>query len=383
MAGSGLPLQRDRRIMSTLKSISHRYLLVVGCALMAACATGTGPANTQFFMPKNYIGPVVHDDTLIYEAQAAAHIFLMDGLNGALAKLSQDRSRDWQGAFRIVVTPMFLIRQLHDSSAAVRTPSFMPMLSGEYLFVSRVGDASGPDANLRFSPVLVRGIRLTLAHHSNGQAGCFRDGFHPADEHVDSCVPDVGFDTNIVRLNRANGDFSTTYAEAMVHTTLMNRAKGDLPTHSFGLAAAYDWHLKHIFGALSDEQRQLYGSWRARGMFEAMQIFGNECNEGTYRLWYQNVACAFRGRARLSGEYERAPKNPGPLALRINPPILPWRGQVEVSYVFTRLLGTGIFARWSDGQDYYNIDFVNRHRVFMYGLMLDESAIPRIGPAVH
>jgi len=39
-----------------------------------------------------------------------------------------------------------------------------------------------------------------------------------------------------------------------------------------------------------------------------------------------------------------------------------------------------MFARWQDGQDYYNIEFVNRRRVFMYGLMLDESAIPRIGP---
>jgi hypothetical protein len=369
--------------MTSIRSISLRLLVAAGCMATAACATGTGPANTQFFMEKSYIGPVAHDDTLIYEAQAAAHIFLMDGLNGAFSKLSQDPSRDWQGAFRIIVTPMFRIRQLRDSSAAVRTPSFMPMLSGEYLFVSRVGDESGPDANLRFSPVLVRGIRLTLAHHSNGQAGCFREGFHPADEHVDTCVPDVGFDTNIVRLNRANGDFSTTYAEAMVHTTLMNRAKGDLPTHSFGLAAAYDWHLKNIFGALSDEQRQLYGGWRARGMLEAMQIFGNECDAGVYRLWYESFACAFRGRARVSGEYERAPKNPGPLALRVNPPILPWRGQIELSYVFTRLLGTGVFGRWVDGQDYYNIDFVNRRRAFMFGLMLDESAIPRIGPAVH
>ena len=369
--------------MTGLQSIGLQLLVATGCVVAAGCATGTGPVNTQFFMEKSYIGPVAHDDTLIYEAQAAAHIFLMDGLNNAFSRLSQDRSRDWQGALRIIVTPMFLIRQLHDSSAAVRTPSFMPQLSTEYLFVSRVGDATGADGDLRFSPVLVRGIRLTLAHHSNGQAGCFREGFHPADEHVSSCVRDSTADTNVVRLNRANGDFSTTYLEAMVHTTLMNRGKGDLPTHSFGLAAAYDWHLKNIFGALSDEQRELYGSWRARGMFEAMQIVGNECDVGEYRQWYESVTCAFRGRARLSGEYERAPKNPGPLALRVNPPILPWRGQIEVSYVFTRLLGTGVFARWVDGQDYYNIDFVNRRRAFLFGLMLDESAIPRMGPAAR
>ncbi|HEY2374874.1 MAG TPA: hypothetical protein VGH98_02770 [Gemmatimonadaceae bacterium] len=367
--------------MTGIKSILRTFV-ALGSIVTAGCATGTGPANTQFFMERSYIGPAAHDDSILYEAQAAAHIFLMDGLNSAFAKLSQDRSQDWQGAFRVILTPMFLIRQLHDSSAAVRTPSFMPELSTEYLFVSRVGDATGPDANLRFSPVLVRGIRLTLAHHSNGQAGCFRYGFEPADAHANVCVPTPGQDTNVVRLNLTNGDFSTTYAEAMVHTTLMNRARGDRPTHSFGLAAAYDWHLRGIFGSLSDEQRELYGSWRLRGMAEGMQLFGNECDDGSYRLWYQNFACAFRGRARISGEYDRAPQNPGPLALRVDPAILPWRGQVEISYVFTRLLGTGIFARWNDGQDYYNIDFVNRRRVFMYGLMLDESAIPRIGPVI-
>jgi hypothetical protein len=131
---------------------------------------------------------------------------------------------------------------------------------------------------------------------------------------------------------------------------------------------------------MSDEQRQLYGSWRARALGEGMQVIGSQCDVGVFRLWYEKLACTFRGRARISGEYERAPRNPGPLALRIKPPVLPWRSQLELSYVFTRLLGTGVFVRWHDGQDYYNIEFVNRRRAFMFGLMLDESAMPRIGP---
>jgi hypothetical protein len=369
--------------MTVTRLLSARLLAALCALTTAACATGTGPANSHFFLERSYIGPVAHDDTLLYEAQAAAHIFLLDGLNGAFAKLSQDKSRDWTGAFRVIVTPMFRIRQLNDSSAAVRTPSFMPRLSTEYLVVSRLGEATGPEANLRFSPVLVRGVRLTLAHHSNGQAGCFRENFRPIDEHANECEPIPGTDTNVVKLNRANGDFSSTFVQLMVHTTLMNRASGDRPTHSFGLAVAYDYHPPGIFGALSDEQRQLYGSWRVLALGEGIQLVGNECDDGSPRLWYQNFTCAFRGRARISGEYERAPQNPGPLALRIKPAVLPWRSQLEVSYVFTRLLGTGMFVRWHDGQDYYNIDFVNRRRVFMYGLMLDESAIPRIGPSVR
>jgi len=352
----------------------------LACLAAGGCASGYGPANTHFFLPRSYVGPVAHDDTVAYEAQAAAHIFLYDGLNSAFANLSQDRTSDWSGAFRLIVTPMFRIRQLNDSSSAVRTPSFMPQIASEYLFVSRIGDATGQQGDLRFSPVLVRGVRLTLAHHSNGQAGCFREGFEPIDRHANECAPRDTFDTNIVRLNRANGDFSTTFLQLMVHTTLMNRTETDRPTHSFGLAVAYEYHLRGIFGALSDEQRELYGSWRLRGLAEGMQLVGNQCYAETSRPWYQDLACTFRGRARVSGEYERAPQDPGPLALRIRPPVLPWRGQVELSYVFTRLFGTGMFARWQDGQDYYNIEFVNRRRVFMYGLMLDESAIPRIGP---
>ena len=367
--------------MTCIRQLRLRLLVALSCVGVAACATGTGPANSHFFLERSYIGPVAHDDTLLYEAQAAAHIFLLDGLNGAFSKLSTDPSSDWSGAFRIIVTPMFRIRQLNDSSTAVRTPSFMPQLSTEYLYVKRLSDATGSSSELHFSPVLVRGLRLTLAHHSNGQAGCFREGFDPIDRHANICAPRPGFDTSIVRLNRANGDFSTTYVEAMVHTTLMNRERDDRPTHSVGLAAAYDYEMRGIFGALSDEQRQLYGGWRARVMGEGMQLVGTQCYSPEFRPWYGNLACAFRGRARLSAEYERAPENPGPLALRVKPAILPWRGQVEISYVFTHLLGTGMFVRWHDGQDYYNIDFVNRRRAFMYGLMLDESAIPRIGPA--
>jgi len=369
--------------MTGTRSAWIRLCLAFGCIMTAACATGTGPANAHFFLERSYIGPVAHDDTLRYEAQAAAHIFLLDGLNGAFGKLSQDPSSNWTGAFRVIVTPMFRIRQLNDSSAAVRTPSFLPRLSTEYLYVTRLSEATGPSADLRFSPVLVRGVRLTLAHHSNGQAGCFREGFDPIDRHANECLPRPGFDTNVVRLNRASGDFSSTFVQLMVHTTLMNRREDDRPSHSFGLAAAYEYHLRGIFGALSEEQRELYGSWRARALGEGMQLVGTQCDDGESRPWHQNLSCAFRGRARVSGEYERAPENPGPLAVRVKPAILPWRGQVELSYVFTRLLGTGVFVRWHDGQDYYNIDFVNRHRAFMYGIMLDESAIPRIGPATR
>lgn len=368
--------------MMRSRGFTARSVATLVTLVTTACATGTGPANSHFFLERSYVGPVRNDDTLLYEGQAAAHIFLSDNLSDAFARLSQDTTSSWFGASRFIVTPMFRIRQLNDSSSAVRTPSFMPRLSAEYLVASRLDRPTGPVGNLKFSHVLVSGARITLAHHSNGQAGCFREGFDPVDRHANECTARQGYDTSIVKLNRANGDFSTTFVQLMVHTTWMNRATGGRETHSLGVAGAFDYHLPGIFGALSDEQRQLYGSWRARGLVEGEQVVGSNCDDGAPRAWYWSAACGFRGRARISADYERAPENPGPLALRIKPSVLPWRGQFELSYAFSALLGAGAFVRWHDGQDYYNINFVNRRRVFMYGLMLDASAIPRIGPAV-
>src|SRR5690348_781988 len=71
---------QDIATMTRLKSFGGAAYAALGCFLILGCATGTGPVNTQFFMEKSYIGPIAHDDTLRYEAQAAAHVFLMDGL---------------------------------------------------------------------------------------------------------------------------------------------------------------------------------------------------------------------------------------------------------------------------------------------------------------
>jgi hypothetical protein len=373
-----LPLERDLRPVNTY----IRAIGALGLSVAAGCATGTGPANAHFFLERSYAGPVPTDTTIQYEGQAAAHILVLDNLAGAFEEISQNADKAMSGALRIIITPMFRIRQLNDSSSAVRTPSFMPRASVEYLVAKRLSDASGPPSNLRFSPVLVGGGRLTIAHHSNGQAGCFRDGFQPVDRHADVCVPRAGVDTTVVRLNRANGDFSNSFVQGMVHGTVMNRAAGGKPTHSFGLAAALDYHPSGIVGALSDEQRELYGGWRLRGFAEAMQVVGNDCEDGEPRSRFWEAACFFRGKARVSAEYERAPENPGPLARRVSPAILPWRAQVELSYAIAPLLGTGLFVRWHDGQDYYNIGFVNQRRVFMWGVMLDGSALPRIGPRI-
>ena len=349
--------------------------LLVGITLLvgtSGCAAlnRTGPAHQ--FLERNYVALVPQDSSLMYEAQVAIPIFFVDGLSTAYDAVA--RGKGSAHAWRVLTTPMFRVRQLSDSSAAVRTPSFMPRVSVEYTTVHRRGKISGDPANPLFAGVRIDGARLTLAHHSNGQAGCFREGFEPVDSRANECRPIPGADTNLVQLNRANGDFSSTYLSLLLHSTWTNRNGAGDATRTVGFGLSGDWHPKGIFGALSDEQRALYGSWRLRALAEGMYASGSTCEDDGRRTFL----CALRGRSRLTTEYERAPKDPGDLASRIQPPVVPYRTSIEMSHAFDTLLGAGVFVRWIDGQDHYNIGFVNRRKLWMFGAMLDLGGPNRI-----
>ena len=241
---------------------------VVGSLALALNCLACAAANRRpplAFLERFYVARVPFDSTLMYEADAATHVLLIDQLPKAYDSISQDKlTASSARAWRLILSPMFIIRQLNDSSAAVRTPSFMPRVSIEWLRVSRVGRVTGPDPLIGFSAANLSGVRFSLAHHSNGQAGCFRDGFVPIDRHAETCVPAAGTDTNRVVLNRANGDFSSTYFELMGHSTWMNRGGANLSTKSAGFAVAGEWFAPFLFGALSHDQKLLYGSWRLR-----------------------------------------------------------------------------------------------------------------------
>jgi hypothetical protein len=368
------------RVARTFSSIS----LVAGSACASLSARTPTPA--YHFLERNYFVWPPKDTSLLYEALPAAHLFLVDGLPLAYDRLTRTEEATGEPqrnayALRLVTSPMFRIRQLKDSSAAVRTPSFMPrILAIEQLWVHGLGTPLVLGNNVKYSRLLLSGERLSLTHHSNGQAGCFRQGYRPKDAHANECEPIpitdptkvLPRDTMLVKLNGSDGDFSSTFVSAMVHATyLSDFSHGDTPKWSMGVAAAYDWHPHGVFGALSDEQRPLYGSWRVHGQVEGMLVSGLGCPDVHTRTLLERVACAVRGRSRFTVEGERAPRATGPLAARFDPPILPWRGSIELSHAFYWALGTGLFVRWNDGQDYYNIGFVNRRRITMVGLMLD------------
>jgi hypothetical protein len=355
---------------------------ITGCASL-----GTRPPTPpHYYLERNYIAFKTNGDTsLIYEGLPAAHLFLRDDVPTAFDRLMRTdatgRPNRTATALRIIVSPMFRIRQLKDSSAAVRTPSFMPRIMAiEKLWATGLGTPDTLGGNVSYHHLLLKGLRFALTHHSNGQAGCFRQGYRPVDARANACEPIpitdptavLPDDTLQVRLNGSDGDFSSTFVSLMGHITWMKDfSHGETPRYQFGGAVAIDWHPHGLFGELSDEQRPLYGAWRVKGQAEAMYVSGITCIDRRSRTFVEQLGCVLRGRSRLTLEGERAPQATGPLAARIDPAIMPWRGSVEVSHAFHRLYGAGAFVRWNDGQDYYNIGFANRRRTTLIGVMLD------------
>lgn len=349
---------QECRALAELSRGGLRQLLLIGCAgfATAGCATGRVTPPTHAFLERNYVFVTPSDTSLMYEAQAVAHIFLVDQLADAQNTITRDPTRKVASASRLYVSPMFRVRQLYDSSAAVRTPSFMPkILTYEHDWVGRAPvSVAAPWLPFAVDAAWLAGYRITLAHHSNGQAGCFRAGFVPDDVHSTHCHAPMGLDTSVIRLNRADGDFSTTYLSLAAHGTKYWLPGTDIPRASVGGLVGLDWHLPDpIPGALSSEQRALYGSWRLKGSVEGM----------TRRF--------LSGRTRVTIEGELAPAVAANLQSRLEEPITNYRWSVELSHSSEWLLGAGPFIRWNDGQDYYNIGFWKRRRVFSFGIMLD------------
>lgn len=350
----------DRR-RSTASVIAGLAVTVV----LSGCTTLLNAPPHQF-LERSYIAPKTSTDTTIsYEALVAPHVFVFDQEPAAFKALTSNNGPAGRLGARVIVTPMFVIRQLTDSSSAVRTPSFMPRLSLEGFHVGalkRTMLGGLPD----FKWVRIDGLRVTAAHHSDGQAGCFLEGQQPNKKtfEADDCSPPPS--AGVLKTNRADGDFSTSFLSFLLHDTFMLRGPGERTLFTAGAALSYDWEATKGPGALPNIERQFYGSWRKRVQLDVMGADQPGC--AGFSGW-----CAFRGRTRVTAMYEQAPKGLGPLASRLELPISHYRSFGEVSHTFDALGNFGVFVRRIDGQDYYNIGFVHRRAATLYGLMLDMS----------
>lgn len=336
-----------------MSSRTTEGLLCLALAAAAGCHSTTGyHGRPTPLLERAWIAPSLDSrDSLLYEAQIAANIFLFDDLEERQVAMRNDRETVAQRSNRILVVPLFRMRQLRDSSAAVRTPSFNPSLRWERHFLSADTLRRTPGSRRRELRVIRdRGFRAEWTHHSNGQAGCFRSGWIPAPTgNPDDCIPGLLADTSRVALNRASGDFSTSYwgITGFVRHIALGRDSQEEDWVA-EVALGYQLHRFALFGDMRPEQRALYGTHRVRLDASMRKDFG-------------------AAQGRVDALYERAEHTDGR--------ITPWRAHLDLSVRFRALLGGGVMVRLLDGQDYYNIGFVQRRSRILLGVVLDPSGL--------
>jgi hypothetical protein len=335
-----------------VRSLAYCLSTVSATSFISACGhVGGYRAPPAPLLERAFVAPSLDArDSLLFEAQVATNLFLIDKLLEQVQDLRNDALPINTVSERLVVVPMFRIRQLKDSSAAVRTPSFMPSVFFErhYLRADTVPRiANSRKRQLRGFRDL--GYRLGWTHHSNGQAGCFLAGYvADSSGNPDRCTPGPRADTTGVRLNRASGDFSTTYWSATAFSRWLSVETNQDERSAKEVAVGYQLHRFGIFGDMRPQQRALYGSHRLR------------------------IDVSYRRRvgplqARVDGLAE--------VAERTDPRITRWRAHVDLSVRVPGLLGTGAMVRILDGQDYYNIGFANRRSRVLFGVVLDPSQL--------
>jgi hypothetical protein len=327
-------------------------LLVLSTSLASACGhVGGYHAPPAPLLERAFVAPSLDArDSLLYEAQIATNVFLVDQLLDRVQSLRDDTGSTERVADRLVVVPMFRIRQLKDSSAAVRTPSFMPSVFFErhYLRADTVRRTSN-SAKRELRAVVDEGYRLGWTHHSNGQAGCFLAGYvSDSSGDPDKCTAGPRADTTGVRLNRASGDFSTTYWSGTLFKRWLSVGEDQTERSAKEVAVGYQLHRFGIFGDMRPQQRALYGSHRLR-------------LDASYRRRIGPLQGRVDALAEIAEHTDRR--------------ITRWRAHVDLSVRFPSLLGTGAMVRFLDGQDYYNIGFANRRSRVLFGLVLDPSRL--------
>ena len=119
------------------------------------------PTPNQIGAP-SYYDEVGDGGNLITETQIISHFRWLRGLNRDVLAAGQS---SWK--VNAIATFQFRLRALQDASSPIRSPSYMPRLTGQ-LMKAYGGDPASPNAGRRN----VVGFVGTVGHHSNGGDGC-------------------------------------------------------------------------------------------------------------------------------------------------------------------------------------------------------------------
>jgi hypothetical protein len=335
---------------------------LLSLGLAAILLGASAKAQSGIFLDRSYVVHMYPDEGLLYEGQPAVPIILHNGAANLYSALRQSEP-SWSTGMMWVLTPMFRIRQVAaetDASLPVRTPSFMPKLTAQFLAARRIGDAFGGGGGGTSLNAIVVGLDGTFGHYSNGQAGCFRANLVRKTDGSGDCVVDPNAGPGSDTLNTVDGSFSTWYLRGQAHVRLAHY-QGALPLISFTINAGADWHpalLKPI-GGMDTALAAVYGRIRPFAGAELTRRSDWACPPTALLAW---VPCGI-GRIRLGTNVEYLPTRPAGI-----PPVATTS---ELSWTFSRYAGLGALVRLHTGQDYYNIALGHELNVLQYGFVFD------------
>jgi hypothetical protein len=300
-----------------------------------------------------------------FEAQLAPRFSFWQGLRRAYdTVLAPERA--WQRGTALSFTMLTRIRMTTETSAPVRTPSYMPKLTLQ-LFRMRRGSAGLDSASLANQPLVTYTVDGTVGHYSNGQDGCLFEHQQQVRAPVEHCEDIPGIPTTPLRVNRRDGSFSMHYLEAGLfrratrmnpNIEMVNPQVGTDGYWSIGGRLRYHVPERWVGGGMSPQLRDVYGAWR-------VNFLGD-------RVWrrQRGVWGLGPGHVRLEGFVELLPG--------VSDEVPPVRFAVEVSRAYYERSGWGSFLRYYYGQDYYNLGFLTKLSVVQLGALIDQDRLPNL-----
>ena len=326
-----------------------------------ARAQVTDNRDSPSFLEQQYFFTRLPLEQLVFEGQYAPHLYFYQGLFEKGAEMYRHPVWTWSVAF----TPMLRLRMLKTFSSPVAPPSYMPRPLLDWQ-IFRASVAMNRDSHFTESPVRLWGLTvIPWAHHSNGQTGClFRDQ-HPIVNAVGdttSCGNPATI-PNPRTVNRNNGSFSTNlFAVALNYRSIRTRAARtgvNETDKSCTYSLQLDVHPVGYFpGGIDADQAAIYPTQQVHFVYDLSRHAGEARYGAAMRVDYLN-------RTAVSVPH--------------------WVYQPEVSYLPAWLRGWGAFARYFDGMDYYNFNFVDHKRWLQIGFVhsaarAEQFGLPRGGP---
>lgn len=326
----------------TLKAV----VVIVLLALPLRAATQEVDRRpTPVFLERSHIFTRAPIDDLLFEGQIAPHLYLTRADVWGEGDVFDRPVWSWTASF----TPMIRLRMLTTNSFPVRTPSYMPRpLLDWQIFRASATDTSAALREFAEVPVRLWGLTVTpWAHHSNGQEGCLF-AYQTRDPDNGDCVGDPPSD-GVPEVNRVDGSFSTNFIRLGIGYSYFGvpQAIGDRleRIHGCTFQAGVEVHpVGYLPGGVDRLQAEYYPQVQATlGAEWARSWLAGTWTVGGEARWLDHTA----------------------------PDVGTWAHSTEISYTPRGLPGWGVFARYYNGMDYYNLGFMEEAKYLHFGFVWD------------